>query len=228
LESTAVDNSKILFVGCPNLGPEALKIFGQILPGHKFHIWKRGCQTSKEAIKTSIMKGGKRILFSFYNDYLFDGEELDQFELAVNIHPSLERGRGYDTIPLMENHATHGIMLHYVTEQYDAGQIIRVTEQPIPAQIEYPAFRRANQLLCLEMMRQFAIQVAGCDNVGCLNEQLQTEANKLNRQWGDRYISANTLGRRLRELRETDPSHRVLVGQPEEIINYDSRKKQIA
>ncbi len=217
-------NAQFCFVGCPNLGYEGFEIIRRYIPNAVSYIWKRGDKAGKESIKRDIISNPQSVLFSFYNDYIFEPEELSKFRLAVNIHPSLERGRGYDTIPLIENHSTHGIMLHYVTEAIDAGNIIQVKEQKIPEGINYTNFRRVNQALCLKMLEDFAKRFVNTLCIEELEDGLANEAEKLSRSWGDRYISANYLGRTLRTLRQSEPDHRVFQVLPEEIIQYDSTR----
>ena len=127
-------------------------------------------------------------------------------------------------MPLIRDEETHGIMLHFVTEEIDFGSIIQVVEAEIPKEISYRDFRRKNQLLCLDMLRSIADTMNAEQSVESLISHYENEASVLNRPWGDEYISATYLGKTLRALRKTNPNHRVFEGLPEEIVQYRPRK----
>lgn len=215
---------KVLFVGCFNLGPEASIIVNRICPGATIKLWRRGDEEGKKRIREEILAESWGVLFSFYNDYLFSPEEIGRAILPINIHPSLERGRGYDTIPLIEDHTHHGIMMHMVDRKIDHGPIIEVEEVPVPRGINYFDFRRRNQILCLKMLERYLAEIARSDSALVLKAEYQERAKSLNRPWGERYISANYLGKTLRKLRETDPNHRVFYHLPEEIIQFGNEQ----
>lgn len=220
--------NRLLFVGCYNLGPEASVIVRNHFPNADIKLWRRGDQEELQRVRQEILSDEWPVLMSFYNDYLFTPEELTKVSVALNIHPSLERGRGYDTIPLIEDHTHHGIMMHYVNEKIDFGTIIEVEEVPIPAQIGYKAFRRRNQELCLGMLDRYLSEIKTTDTVEELDRSLKARAEALNRPWGDRYVSAKYLGKTLRQLRESDPRHRVFDGLPEEIIQFGNDQVPIS
>jgi len=94
----------------------------------------------------------------------------------VNIHPALPslRGRGYDVLPLIQEHCFHGATLHIVTQDIDAGPIIDVVVEPIPRGIDYLDFRKRNQILCLKMLDFFLKLYRQTSH-----EQLKVELNRL-------------------------------------------------
>lgn len=196
---------------------ESVKEMAQLyLPSSVVFVWEQGDLDSLSAIRSVLLSGDFSLCISFYNDYIFEPEEIEKIGCVVNIHPALPqlRGRGYDIIPLLDNHTIHGATLHFVTESIDAGQIIDVVSQPIPQGITYQELRSRNQMLSLLMLdRLFRIcQRNGfLDLPGVLGQLASTSTHV----WQGDFMNSARLAAMLSDLRRSHPRHPVLQQLPD-------------
>lgn len=211
--STNQKNEKLslLFVGDPNLGKQGFKIASNYFKNITCILWKKGDIERKEEIREFIRFKKWDLLISFYNDFVFKEEDLSQFKLALNIHPSspLIRGVAYDTLPLIEGHEKFGVTLHYMVKEIDAGEIVDVLEDEIPENITYTQFRLLTQKLCLEMLKKTVKPISHINNMPEIYQLIHQKSKSHNIKWNSLYISKKQLNKLLGELRKNDPDHRV-------------------
>ncbi len=144
-------------------------------------------------------------------------------EEGFYIHPSLPslRGVGYDHIPLIENHQEHGATLHFlkrpsrnrfiVKKDIDAGRIIRTRKRKLSLQATYGDIRIFNQQIAFEMLEELSEQLLAWGDIDTAYRELSAEAEKNDLAWTERYIDSSTLQKILRELRASNPDHRVFI-----------------
>lgn len=213
------DSENILFFGDPNLGEEGFRRFSAYFPRAEQLIWKKG--TDKNAARKKLRSQSWLFTLSFYNDYIFSCDDFDFLGLPLNIHPSLPslRGVGYDHIPLIENHQENGATLHILKRpsrngfimknDIDAGRIIRTRKRELSPQATYADIRIFNQQIALEMLDELSEQLLAWGDIETAYRELSLEAEKNDFAWAERYIDSSTLQKMLRDLRASDPGHRV-------------------
>jgi methionyl-tRNA formyltransferase len=231
-----VNTLTVLFVGCPTLGPAGLITMRRHLPQTIGVIWDRGrkhgsivtppqstdaalvsnTRVSREEIEQFLVAQRWDLMLSFYNDMIFSAAELAHMILRLNIHPSLPAlaGRGYDTVPLIEGHASHGATLHFLEEEVDSGGIIRVNKRDLEPGVSYRELRRRNQDLCLQMLAALVLDVVSARSFGALCERLEKDSGGLGMSWGSTYRLAD-IRQMLCALQEQQPEHPVFDGLPD-------------
>lgn len=203
---------KLLYVSDPNIGQQGLKIVQRHFTDVTPIIWKRGDRPGKMAARRQIRAGRWDMCLSFYNDLVFKKADLDTMRLAVNFHPALPEiaGLGYDVVPLIENHATYGVSVHFIDdEQIDAGAIIDVEEDRLPPHTTYSDLRKRNQVLCLRLLQRIVPILAKALSVEMARHILKCSSAQLGRQWAPRYVTKEALHQMLTELRDQEPNHLV-------------------
>ena len=215
------DSENILFFGDPNLGEEGFRRFSAYFPHAEQLIWKKG--TDKTAARKKLRSRSWLFTVSFYNDFIFSYDDFDFLGLPLNVHPSMPsiRGVGYDHVPLIENHKEHGATLHILKRpsrsgfimknDIDAGRIIRTRKRKLSPQATYADIRIFNQQIALEMLDELSEQLLAWGDIETAYRELSIEAEKNNLAWAERYIDSSTLQKMLRELRTSNPGHRVFV-----------------
>lgn len=213
------DSDNILFFGDPNLGEEGFRRFSVYFPHARQLIWEKG--TDRAAAGKKLRSQSRLFTLSFYNDYIFSCDDFDFLGLPLNIHPSLPslRGVGYDHIPLIEDHQEHGATLHIlkrpsrngliVKNDIDSGRIIRTKKRKLSPQANYGDIRIFNQQIALEMLDELSEQLLAWGDIETAYRELSLETEKNNLAWAERYIDSSTLQKMLRELRTSNPGHRV-------------------
>lgn len=204
---------EVLFVGDPNLGHKGFEILKERFPQAESVIWKKGDKEGREDAREFIRSRKWDVAISFYNDLLFKPEDLDAISLPLNIHPARPElpGVGYDTVPLLENHESHGATLHTMNEKIDDGRILHVLEKPMPKALTGRELRRRNQKVCLDLLDRTVAEIA---QAGCWKEaenRLASTGNGSGRTWSDRYISKKNVNERLEELKVREPQHPVFA-----------------
>jgi methionyl-tRNA formyltransferase len=164
-------------------------------------------------MRTALLSLASPLCISFYNDYIFRNEEIDAFGCMVNIHPALPslRGRGYDTLPIIQAHGEYGATLHFVNENIDAGRIIEVITRPMPQPVNHATFRRLTQELSLVMLEQL---LKRCSKTGLANLtlELKHQARNAGLHWSGKRLTSSQLVAILRDLRRLEPHHPALQG----------------
>ncbi|MEI6241104.1 MAG: hypothetical protein WCR51_11990 [Planctomycetia bacterium] len=198
----------VVLVTSPPLREQAEALLREYVPEGSVLVWRQGDGEACAAIRTAILSGAWALCISFYNDYIFSSDEIHALGCIVNIHPALPmlRGRGYDILPLLENHREHGVTLHFVSEAIDAGHIIDVIKQPIPRDIQYPAFRVRNQELSLAMLERFLKRCRHAD-IAQLSRELRLADAASGFSWSGPLVTSAKLGGMLREWRRNEPDH---------------------
>ena len=112
-----------LLITSPPLADAARALLERWAPDAGFVVWTPGDHAAAQALRRDLLRQRWSWGVSFYNDYLFNAEEIGRFTDLFNIHPALPaiRGRGYDVLPLIERHGEYGVTLHRVAEAIDAG-----------------------------------------------------------------------------------------------------------
>jgi len=202
---------KLLFVGDPNLGAQGFEIVRTYFTNAVCAIWRRGDAAQAREIRKAILSSHWNVLLSFYNDLLFSEEDLKHPEISLNIHPASPclRGVGYDSLPIILGHATHGVTLHHMVAEPDAGEIIDVIEEPLPNDLTSSELRLQNQRLCLKLLENVACGIHDARTTAQMRAILNTRAKGMKRQWNPNYISRARLNSILHALRRRRPGHRV-------------------
>lgn len=205
-----------VIVTSPPLSEAAKELAQLYLPSSVVFVWEQGDLDSLSAIRSVLLSGECSICISFYNDYIFEREEIEKIGCVVNIHPALPhlRGRGYDIIPLLDKHTVHGATLHFVTESIDAGQIIDVVSQPIPKGITYQDLRSGNQKLSLHMLDRL-LRICQRHDPEELPAVLGCLASTSQHVWQGGFINSAKLVAMLSDLRQSHPQHPVLLQLPD-------------
>lgn len=208
-ENNKNNNIKVLFVGDPNLGDAGFKILQKYYSHADCAIWDKGDILQKKKINTSILAGQWDILVSFYNDLIFNNEEIESVGLALNIHPSSPQVRGvaYDKLPLIEAHHTFGSTLHILSENIDSGMIIDVIEEPLPPTTPYTEFRHMTQRLSLKMLENFVLNTFQLQSLYEIEQSLVDMSKKHQKKWSEEYYSRQKLESVLAELKALEPEH---------------------
>lgn len=201
----------LLFVGDPNLGMEGIAITRKYFRRATCLIWQRGDSAGEQAIRASIRSGKRDILLSFYSDLILRDTELCCADIALNIHPStpLLRGVGYDILPLVQGHRGHGVTLHHMTRDIDAGEIIDVIEKDLPASATYTQLRSLNQRLCIKMLEKTLATIYRFRDLPEIHQHLDMCSEELKAEWGPGYVSRAQLSKLLSTLRKQEPDHRI-------------------
>jgi methionyl-tRNA formyltransferase len=191
----------------------------QYFPGGLACCWQQGDQDTGELIRAELLSRKWELCISFYNDYIFSGEEIDACGCMVNIHPALPhlRGRGYDIIPLLQKHREHGATLHFVRESIDAGPIIDVLVQNIPDGIDYQKFRSRNQMLSLNMLERLLWQCRTADATRLFQDFLDiSESRQIS--WSGEFVNSRKLARMLLLFKMTSPEHPIFSQIPASLL----------
>jgi methionyl-tRNA formyltransferase len=201
----------VLFVGDPHLGQKGFRIVQEYFEKPTCLIWQKGALPQKRAIRKFIRSGHWDILISFYNDLIFQEEELSRIDLALNIHPSSPalRGVGYDMLPLIEDHKNYGATLHYIIREIDAGKILDVMEEKIPEGITHQQFRPLTQGLCLQMLTKTVKYLSSFNQLRDFYQMIGLETRHQKVGWCSSYCSTEKLHKLVEELMTKDPNHRV-------------------
>jgi hypothetical protein len=178
-------------------------------------VWKQGDKIGSRFISNYLNSNEWLTCLSIYNDYIFSDLQIKKIPIIVNIHPALPhlRGRGYDIIPLIDEHTAHGVTLHFVTKSIDAGLIIDVLSEPIPSRISYLDFRQRNQILSLKMLNIF-LKLYG----GTSSEQFKDKLNGLAMRseyvWQGDFVNSVNLKAILIKFFQENPRHHMLQQIP--------------
>lgn len=191
----------LLLVTSPPLACEATMLLQKYYQDGHVLVWEHGSgPESARRLSKKLFAINPQMCISFYNDYIFNRREISDLPCLVNIHPALPalRGRGYDTLPILERHSSYGATLHFVSEQIDAGPIIQVVSRPMPKLISYRSFRRMTQLLSLEVLEKL---LKRCRQTGLVHmpEELRKEALRVDWQWSGPSLTTVQLAFRLRQ-----------------------------
>lgn len=189
-----------LVVTSPPLAREAMRLLRRHHPDGPLLVWQQGSEPHRRrALSKRLLSMETPLCISFYNDYIFSRKEIAAFPCLVNIHPALPslRGRGYDTLPILEQHDRYGATLHFVSEDIDAGRIIEVVARPMPQPITYPAFRRMTQKLSLEMLETL-LRRGNQRDLATLANELSHQALQTAWQWSGERLTSQGLASRLR------------------------------
>ncbi len=216
----------VLFVGDANLGLSGLRVARRHVPGVAHVCWTKGDQEGKLEARRVIRSRMWDAVVSFYNDLIFTTKDLASMRVPLNIHPALPTvpGVGYDTVPLVFDHLSHGATLHLMTQKIDEGAIYRVLERPLTLTATYTELRAANQALVLEMLDETMALIVRSASVAQLMGQLSSQAEALEAgglRWGEPYWCYDRLGTLLKRLRRVDPSHRVFHGNETDVARAE-------
>ncbi|NNC90761.1 MAG: hypothetical protein HKN82_20075 [Akkermansiaceae bacterium] len=203
-------NAATLLISDPNLGGWAEALLRRHCRDLTALCWDRSKEATRKEALAVVATRRWDLCISFYSDLIIPPDLLDRIDLALNIHPALPavRGTGYDAIPLVDAHPSHGTTLHRMVEEIDAGQIFHVIERPLEAATA-TELRRTNQVLCARHLRMLCDWMLRCGTPQALEAQLQKLAAGQSRQWGDAYLSRRDLDDLLATLRCLDPDHSV-------------------
>lgn len=198
---------RLLFVGDPNLGVQGFEIVHRHFAHATCSIWRRGDGAHARTIKEILRSRPWNVLVSFYNDLLFSEADLTQAEIALNIHPASPclRGVGYDILPLIFGHTTHGVTLHHMVPEPDAGSIIDVIEEPLPPDLAPGELRLRNQRLCLRMLEKFVRAIQDSTTPSEIRTVLKTSAKNVKAQWSSDYFSRARLNAILDDAQSRQP-----------------------
>lgn len=202
---------KTLLITDQNLGVYAHMLTRRHCADLTWLSWDRTSPESKNRLLDRIASEQWRLGISFYSDLVIPSDHLALMRVPVNIHPALPRvrGVGYDTIPLVENHAAYGATLHRMDEEIDAGEIFHVIEKPLGDDMTYSRLRRRNQVLCTHVLRLLLRCMRDCRSVDVLEHRLQEHGSRVLHRWSESYVSRNDLDHRLHCLQQSDPDHPV-------------------
>ncbi len=203
-------------------------MFLEHFPKGEILVWQHGDRSARGTVRERLLSRKWQLCISFYNDYVFSREEIVAFGCVVNIHPAMPflRGRGYDTLPLIEQHREHGATLHFVSEEIDAGEIIEVLGQPVPPGISYPEFRIRTQMLSLAMLERLLLRSRN-SHVGALNLDLKRMAEACEWRWSGEAVTSEKLGELLRELRRREPDHLALRDIPSTLVRHCAEPRAV-
>jgi methionyl-tRNA formyltransferase len=203
-----------LLVTSPPLATRAGELLHRHFPDGRILVWQQSSEPKgRRILRAELLSLSPPICISFYNDYIFGRDEIDALACLVNIHPALPslRGRGYDTLPILEGHNEIGATLHFVNPEIDAGPIIAVIRQAMPQHINHPQLRLLTQEISLAMLKQLLSQ---CSDRGLsgLSMELKRQANESKLDWSGERLSSPQLAAMLRDCRQRDPHHPAIQG----------------
>jgi len=215
------NTAPILLITSPPLYSQARALFHQYCPTGVVLCWEQGDTSASKAIHDILLSRAWSLTISIYSDYIFSRDEIDTLNCLVNIHPALPllRGRGYDILPLLNQHSEHGVTLHFVSETIDAGEIIDVIREPIPPATNYAVLRKRNQELSLKMLDRL-LQRGIQRDFDHWHTDLKQLATATNQSWSGHFVNSAELGRLLRALRHREPKHPLLQQIPSAIESY--------
>ena len=108
--NTPISSAQVLIIGDPNLGPTAERIIRERFPQGHTYIWDvAGPKTAKTAREELLALGDHHLAITFYSDLVLKLPNIQQAgNFVINFHPAGPNcpGSGYDTIPLLDSHAT--------------------------------------------------------------------------------------------------------------------------
>jgi len=205
-------DTRVLFVGDPNLGEAGLEIVRSVFPDTTPVIWTKGQPRApaREVIRSAEWDLG----ILFYAELILQPADLERVRLGtINLHPAAPScpGVGYDTLPLLDGHRTHGATAHFVDERIDHGDIFDVMERELPDRCDYAELRRRNQRLTLEQLERTTQRFARDGDIAATLASMRADAASLGARWGS-YVDGPTLNERLERLRLIDEQHPVFVG----------------
>ena len=209
----------LLLVTSPPLSVPAGKLLERYFPGSTLLVWDPACPQDKLRVHRSIMAGSWALSLSFYNDYIFSAAELVHLGCVLNIHPALpsRRGRGYDTLPLIQRHSHFGATLHLVGEQIDSGKIVEVERRPMPDAVDYSQFRTLTQQLSLSLLESL-LQRSQALPAAELSGYWIRRAQCCEAHWSGDFVSSQRLSVLLRGLSDAEPNHPILEQLPEHLL----------
>ena len=206
-----------LLIGDPNLGPQGYAAVSKFLPQIQSIIWKKGDKNGKEKARCLIRSCTWDLVISFYSDLVLLPQDLAVMKVAINIHPARPElpGVGYDSIPLIEEHTSHGATLHVMNEKIDDGEILHVLELPLVKGTRGKELRLKNQQTCLLLLEWTVSELLGAlapsDDSQLILDVLRAKGNGVKRFWSTRYVSTHDVKDLLRELKSTNPNHPVFL-----------------
>lgn len=208
-----------MLVTSPPLAREAMQLLRRHHPDGRVLVWQQGSAPERRrALSRTLLSKSAPLCISFYNDYIFSREEIAAFPYLVNIHPALPnlRGRGHDTLPILEAHRDYGATLHFVDEEIDSGRIIEVIARPKPQPVAYATFRRMTQMLSLEMLERL-LQRGRRTGLASLAPELHHQALQAGLQWSGERLTSQRLAARLRDADRRQPRHPLLAELPAQL-----------
>ena len=185
---------KTLLITDPNLGDAAYGKLSGLCGDLKWFSWDVAKPDTKHAVLAEIASVRWDLAISFYSDLILSPAALQAIGLPLNIHPALPRirGVGHDHIPLLENHATIGTTLHRMERRVDSGEILLVSEVPLPPGHSHVSLRKLNQDLSLAMLDRLLALLSEARSVPRLEELLGTAKAEVRHSWGA-YYSRQTI-----------------------------------
>ena len=213
------NGNQILVVTSPQLYSESKEMVSRYFYGITVMVWKQGDSVGRKKINHELMSKDWQVCISIYNDYIFSKEELNKIPIVINIHPALPhlRGRGHDVLPLINRDTHHGVTLHLITEDIDAGPIIDVLTEPLPSITSYASFRRSNQLLSLKMLDIFLNHYREIGNEK-LKIELTGRASQSSYAWKGNFINSSALRSILINFFSRQPDHPLLDQVPNHLM----------
>lgn len=198
-----------LLITSPPLADAARALLQRWAPDAEFVVWAPGDRAGAQALRRGLLRQRWSWGVSFYNDYLFNAEEIARFTDLFNIHPALPsiRGRGYDVLPLIERHGEYGVTLHRVDAAIDAGPIVRTVVHPLPADCCRQRLRALNQAASLTLLAETLdeLQQHGPGPLRALAEQHTAH-------WSGPCHRERAIDERLALLAADHPAHPALCG----------------
>lgn len=208
-----------MVVTSPPLARQASRLLRRHHPDGRVLVWQQGSapQLSRR-LSTTLLSTPAPLCISLYNDYIFSSDEITALPCLVNIHPALPslRGRGYDTLPILEGHRDYGATLHFVSEDIDGGRIIEVVSRPMPRAVAYPTFRRMTQILSLAMLESL-LQRGRRTGLAALAAELRLQSLHAELHWSGERLTSRQLAALLREAGRRHPRSPLFARLPAQL-----------
>lgn len=198
-----------LLITSPPLADAAHALLPRLAPDAEFVVWTPGDRAGAESLRRALLRQDWSWGVSFYNDYLFNAEEIARFTDLFNIHPALPsiRGRGYDVLPLIERHGEYGVTLHRVDAAIDAGPIVRTIVHPLPADCCRQRLRALNQAASLTLLAETLDELQR-HGPG----RLRASAKRHSAHWSGPCHRERAIDERLTFVAACQPDHPALCG----------------
>lgn len=205
---------KVLLVGDTNLGGRGAGVLREHFADLTVLSWdvdSPGAAREADVLRAAIRQRDWDLCISFYNDLIFQREELARMRVPLNIHPATPRlpGVGHDTLPLIRGHRRVGATLHIMTPRVDSGPILEVIEHDLPPSSTRSALRELTQRLCLQLLESTAASIRPLDGPDGLRRWIESSHGAVHSAWSGDYVSRRQLRRLLDELKVRTPEHPV-------------------
>lgn len=188
-----------------NLHQDVQACIARILPAAECIRWARGNASDQEHLDARFKAGSWDVVFSVYSDYILRTEELSCIRIPLNIHPALPLlpGVGYDLLPMVRGHKTHGATLHWMEASLDSGVVIDVEAQSLPANIGYAELRKRNQNLVISLFDRW-LRVLAASGIAGLGRHIRVPLERGN-GWTGTYVSRADLRREIELFKNGRP-----------------------